>query len=716
MARDGDHADLAEALDFIDPAALDYQTWVGVGMALKESGLSCDVWDSWSRRDPTRYHEGECAKKWAGFGHGGGSPLGSGTVAKMAREAGWEPSGEGRGQALAWDGVISGPMLDPSWVEPAEVTPSDKSGAQQLSEYLQALFEPEDYVGYCMESCERDGRFVPANSGCYTRTCGDILRDLDRYGDVSTALGGYDIEAGAWVRFNPLDGKGVRNVDVAEYRYALVESDAVSREQQLSIIRALRLPCAAIVDSGRKSIHAVVRVEAGTYDEYRRRVDALYRVCNENGLEVDGQNKNPSRLSRMPGVTRGESIQSLVSGPCGCATWDEWLDWVQSESDNLPEDSHADWDEPIRLAPPLIGTEDAGILRQGQKMVLAGPSKAGKSFALIDLAEAICCGGRWLGYPCAEGPVYYVNLEIADESFRNRQHMVWDDRERQGDVGSGLKSVKDNFYRLDLRGHAAELSQLAPTIVRRILKRGPRGTFKAVVIDPIYKVNGGDENDARAISQFTNQLDRISQECGCAVIYAHHHAKGQMGQRKSMDRMSGSGVFARDADSILDLTELEVPDGERGRIGDATAWRMTATLREFRSPDPIDLLFEFPRFYRDADGLLSRFEVEGADPLKAVNDRRRERALRDREGRVSAMRSAMAACEAAGEVPTRQRVLERINEGRDEADRVTFTQLLHWTRAKAEWSPIRCRDKAGGFALYDVEAEMAASLEGLPGA
>ena len=38
---------LDELLDYIDPAALTYQEWCGVGMALKDSGYDCSLWDSW---------------------------------------------------------------------------------------------------------------------------------------------------------------------------------------------------------------------------------------------------------------------------------------------------------------------------------------------------------------------------------------------------------------------------------------------------------------------------------------------------------------------------------------------------------------------------------------------------------------------------------------------------------------------------------------------
>lgn len=45
--------DLVPLLDYIDPAMLDYNGWVQVGMALKHEGYSVDDWDTWSQRDST---------------------------------------------------------------------------------------------------------------------------------------------------------------------------------------------------------------------------------------------------------------------------------------------------------------------------------------------------------------------------------------------------------------------------------------------------------------------------------------------------------------------------------------------------------------------------------------------------------------------------------------------------------------------------------------
>ena len=62
------------------------------------------------------------------------------------------------------------------------------------------------------------------------------------------------------------------------------------------------------------------------------------------------------------------------------------------------------------------------------------------------------------------------------------------------------------------------------------------------------------------MAKFCNQFDKVCTELGCAVIYCHHHSKGAQGGKRSMDRASGSGVFARDPDALIDLIELELTE------------------------------------------------------------------------------------------------------------------------------------------------------------
>ena len=545
--------ELKEALDFISPSALTYDEWLMVGMGLKDSGLPVTVWEQWSTRDAGRYHKGECVKKWESFHGGGASPVTASSIFQLAYSHGW--SGPA-GHELDWtDDISAGPgaqpegrLVDPRWVEAHELNlPEQWDPADQLKRYLQALFEEDEYVAYVTESFMADDKRRPTR-GSWSRTAKQLIAELDTCGgDLGKVLGDWDPEVGAWICFNPVDGTGRKDANITAYRYALVECDNMELGKQQAIIKQLELPCAALVYSGGKSAHAIVKVDAPDYAEYRKRVDYLYAACQKNGLTIDQQNRNPSRLSRMPGIPRGDKRQVLLETNIGKSCWDEWRDWLEAETDELPDTENlaADWESLPPLADPLI----FGVLRKGHKMLLAGPSKAGKSFALIELCIAIAEGKPWLGqFSCAQGKVLYINLELDRASCLHRFK----------DVYTALGLAPDNLKNIDiwnLRGASVPMDKLAPKLIRRAQKKG----YTAVILDPIYKVITGDENSADQMAKFCNQFDLVCRALDCAVIYCHHHSKGAQGGKRSMDRASGSGVFARDPDAMLDMTELTPP-------------------------------------------------------------------------------------------------------------------------------------------------------------
>lgn len=693
--------DLKQALEYIEPMSLSYQEWVGVGMGLKEAGYPASVWDDWSKRDARRYHAGECARKWETF-RGTDTPITAGTIVQMALTRGWQPGRTG-GHELGWEDEIGAKdepyrVVDPHWVEGRDIAePKEWHPAQQLIAYLETLFDSTENVGYVTRSFEKDGKYMPTK-GDWSRTAGQLIEALSRCkDDVGAVLGDYNPKVGAWIRFNPLDGKGVRNENVTEFRYALVECDGMELEQQNALIRELELPVACLVHSGGKSLHAIVHIDAADYAEYRKRVEYLYAVCRRNGLELDQQNRNPSRLSRMPGVMRNGKKQFLIDTNIGKATFAEWQEWIESVTDDLPDSDNLEdvWDDMPDLAPSLIG----GVLRQGHKMLLAGPSKAGKSYALIELVIAIAEGKNWLGFDCAKGKVLYVNLELDRASCLHRFRDVYD---RLGWKPAGLRNI--DIW--NLRGKSIPMDKLAPKLIRRALKKD----YIAVVIDPIYKIITGDENSADQMAAFCNQFDKVCTELGCAVIYCHHHSKGNQGGKRSMDRASGSGVFARDPDALLDLIELEVSDDLRKQIENSevckacgaaleaagqsdevsqdtlcsqrealdackrllsgaaynnlldtvadvrrevqarTAWRIEGTLREFPKFPPVNLWFEFPIHRIDHSGMLSDIQTEGDAPAWKHGGREKKKPVDKRQERLQALETAYDACNMGGDV------------------------------------------------------------------
>ena len=146
-----DKNELIDALNHINPADLEYNAWAEIGMALKEAGVPCSVWDDWSRSDTDRYHNGECLKKWETF-RGSSSPVTEATIFKMAIDRGWSGAA---GHELDWDDQISedGVLIDKHWVEDRALEiPEDWEPEKHLIAYLEALFEPTENVGYVTKS------------------------------------------------------------------------------------------------------------------------------------------------------------------------------------------------------------------------------------------------------------------------------------------------------------------------------------------------------------------------------------------------------------------------------------------------------------------------------------------------------------------------------------------------------------------------------------
>lgn len=606
-----DEIELKEALDFISPASLTYEEWTMVGMGLKEAGLPVTVWEAWSARDGGRYHKGECARKWESF-HGSTKPVTESSIFQLAYSHGW--SGPA-GHALDWGDELTtgssrteGQLVDPRWVESHDLAlPEQWDPVDQLRRYLQALFEQDEHVAYVTESFMADDRRRPTR-GCWDRTAGQLIAELDTCGgDIGKVVGDCDPEVGAWICFNPVDGTGRKDANITAYRYALVECDNMDLGRQQAIIKQLELPCAALVYSGGKSVHAIVKVDAPDYTEYRKRVDYLYAACQKNGLTLDQQNRNPSRLSRMPGILRGSQRQTLLETNIGKSCWDEWRDWLEAETDELPETESLadDWDD----LPPLADALITGVLRKGHKMLLAGPSKAGKSFALIELCIAIAEGTPWLGrFSCAQGKVLYINLELDRASCLHRFK----------DVYTALGLPPQNLRNIDiwnLRGASVPMDKLAPKLIRRAGKKG----YTAVILDPIYKVITGDENSADQMAKFCNQFDLVCRALDCAVIYCHHHSKGAQGGKRSHadaygpdDALSKSRMLAI-AKEHLGMADLRAIDAQiaaaQKKADSMTAWRIEGTLREFARFDPVNLWFDYP-VHKPDTGLLEDLQPD----------------------------------------------------------------------------------------------------------
>lgn len=553
----------------LSPArAVSHESWVAVGMALHESGCSLQDWARWYP-DDNRSHDRVCRQKWDSFGRNGGPRTGLGTLVKWAKEdkpAFRLPSDPPPGlpATLGWDTLIP-PMRDEHRVHPRtaetarEPIPDEpdidfdhlppelipEPGADwptgDLVSYLSALYRPDEICAYVLDAYHDKGKWIPGSRGIYGRTVKEIVASCRKHqGDVSQALGAWRPEAGAWVRLNPMDGKGVRNENVTDHRHVLAESDILPLDKQIAVIRALNLPCAALVHSGGKSIHAIVKIDAGQDAKlYRDRVDFLFRVLDRNGFKVDRQCRNPARLSRLPGVARGERKQYLLSGPCGAASWAEWEAEMKADTDPLPIARSI-----MDYATPQPG--DPGellkyrFLCRGGALLFVGPTGVGKSACVVQAAFLWCLGKPFFGIePARPLRILMVQAENDDGDIAEMRDGVI-----HGLMQSGELSDTDPERIAGMIQVVCEDSRTGRDfglILDRLLaKHHP----DLVIVDPALAYLGGDALKQADVTLFCrNILNPVIHRHNVGLILVHHTNKPPRGDDKSDGWKAGDMAY-----------------------------------------------------------------------------------------------------------------------------------------------------------------------------
>ena len=231
-----------------------------------------------------------------------------------------------------------------------------------------------------------------------------------------------------------------------------------------------------------------------------------------------------------------------------------------------------------------------GMLHRGSKCVVGGTSKGRKTWALIPLGLAVATGRNWWGFNTTKGKVLYINFELQDFVAHDRISRIM---EAMGINDAG------NFDVWNLRGYACDLEIIGPQITEAVTSR----QYDLMIVDPIYKLLGDkDENAAGEIGIVMNAIEQICHISGAALVFGHHYAKGDVASKSSIDRMSGSGVFARDPDCIISLTDHNEDEH----------FIVEPTLRAFAPVAPFVIRWTFPIMVV-AEGMEIEFKGIGPD-------------------------------------------------------------------------------------------------------
>jgi len=264
------------------------------------------------------------------------------------------------------------------------------------------------------------------------------------------------------------------------------------------------------------------------------------------------------------------------------------------------------WPEPVSAAclcenpPPTPPVLIDGALYRGGTMLLAGPSKAAKTWTMLDLGLAVATGGEWLGFKTNPAPVLYLNLEVPA--------FVAEKRVRDLCVRRSIEPP-DTFHLWNLRGQRVTLADIERELPPRIAKHNAG----LVVIDPHYKISacsGFEENSNDGQGELLARLEAVAANGDTALATAHHFAKGNSSEKNAIDRASGGGVFARWPDAFLAMT----PHEEKG------AMTLEVVLRAFAPVQPCVVRWEFPTWVRDDSLDPSRLKRAGAPDKHPTSD------------------------------------------------------------------------------------------------
>jgi len=461
-----------------------------------------------------------------------------------------------------------------------------------------------------------DGEHKPEKGVTLTRE--RWLELLDGAGGKYTKLMGG--KHGHFIRVNPMridPNSRNTNDDVTDFRHVLVEFDTdaegktIAKEKQMGAFLASGLPIIAVLDSGNKSLHAWVKVDAADKSEYAERVEKVYSLFGSE--EFDSQNSNPSRYSRCPdglrmlesGPRKGELVvQSLVKVHVGAESWEEWekqnavancgrhLTANYLDSYNVDEDPNC-----------MIGDR---WLCKGGSVVFVSQSGCGKSAMLMQLMQGFALNRTDMTFgitPKRALRQLTVQAEnddgdLAEEFQGCRKAFDLSDEERET-----LNEMLDWQTVNSVAGNAF-LRQLELLVLN----------YKPDIcwIDPLMSYIGGDLSKAEVVSEFCVEgLNAISARTGVIFGLIHHMGKPKDSQMKAGMTASdlaylgfGSSNLTNWAREVMVLNRIQTANAS-----DPDTFTLTCTKRRKRAGlrtmprdgDLTDMLHTSEIFVRHSD-------------------------------------------------------------------------------------------------------------------
>jgi RecA-family ATPase len=440
---------------------------------------------------------------------------------------------------------------------------------------IEIAFEPDEFVsigcGFIGEPRDEQTGEVKkyhAIDGGSTWTVKELIGKLKTKDSRLFHFGNH----GAYIRINPILDGGKGDEHVTDFRHALVECDNGTKEEQLGALQKIGLPITAIIDSGGKSIHAWVRIDARDRKEYDERVSLIYRFCKESlGMDLDEGNKNPSRYSRLPDGVRTRidkktceeivdadgrpiiDVQRLLAHSLPGKPWSEWSAEVATNIERTYK--RFDLDEMLDFRPAddpdcLVGNRWLG---KGGSFVLTGEPGHGKTSLALYFLSKWAIGEAAFGLD-PDRPLKCVFVQ-AENDFGDMAEPLKGQIDRKSLSENENKLLKDNLIILQ------DCESTGPAKFAEMLQ-GIIDEFKpdVVVADPLMSYAGCDLSRQDQMSGFLyNTLNPLIKKAGVLLGFVHHDKKpgkdkdGKPSNSRAMHNSFGSVVISAWAREMISL-------------------------------------------------------------------------------------------------------------------------------------------------------------------
>jgi len=240
---------------------------------------------------------------------------------------------------------------------------------------------------------------------------------------------------------------------------------------------------------------------------------------------------------------------------------------------------------------------EGGVLSMGDRLIVGGEPKSGKSVLLTQMIRGLCMGTEFVGFKVTKPrKVLYIQAELREGRLQGR-FKAW----HEWAALNKIDFPKDMFHIWSTNGPLNLTEKLGDGIepdhpLEIIYREMDELKPEVIVFDPLASFHDVNENDSKEMKTLCCVVDRIKEHMNVAVVIAHHFRKGSVSDKQGMalhDRIRGSNVMTAWADSIIAIYGNQASKDQKHlefllRDSDANPERTLSYNYQTRSFDAID--------------------------------------------------------------------------------------------------------------------------------